>query len=69
MILESVSSTNIDKIGYDNTTRQLVVEIKGGKQYRYDGVPENVYSSFKAAPSKGKYFSASIKGKYPYTKL
>ena len=69
MILESVSSTNINKIGYDSTAKHLVVEIKGGKQYRYDNVPENVYTAFKNAPSKGKYFAASIKNNYSCTKL
>lgn len=67
MNLTSVVSTNIAKIGYEKGN--LLVEIKGGNQYRYDEVPESVYQSFMSAPSKGKFFSANIKGKYATTKI
>lgn len=67
MNLTSVTSTNIAKIGYEN--QNLIVEIKGGKQYQYSGVPESVYQAFLNAPSKGKFFSANVKGKYSTTKI
>ncbi len=65
----SVSSSNIRAIGYDPSTSTLEVEFTTGSIYQYHGVPQEEYDALINAASKGKYFGANIKNKYPFTKL
>lgn len=44
----------------------MEVEFLSGSLYVYTGVPESVYTSLLAAPSKGKYFWANIRRGTPY---
>lgn len=56
----------IAAVGYDSATRQLAVRFTAGPAiYLYSGVPPEVAERFASAPSKGGYFGAWIKGKYP----
>lgn len=69
MDMQAVSSSNIESIGYDNSTRVLAVKFKASKtraakvhlyhQFTLDG-----YRNFLNAPSKGKYFAEFVRGKY-----
>lgn len=34
------------------------------RRYIYSGVPQSIYDGFVAAPSRGRYFNAIIKGRY-----
>lgn len=36
----------------------------GFRRYNYFGVPQPVYEGLVNAPSKGRYFNATIKGRY-----
>ena len=64
-----VSSSNIASVGYDAPTQTLQVEFVSGSLYQYFDVPQNVFEDFIEAGSKGKYFSAQIKGIYRYAKV
>jgi len=64
-----VSSTNVLSVGYDEGAQILEVEFKNGGVYSYKGVPKSMHQKFMAAPSKGRFFDASIRDKYPTTKL
>lgn len=66
MEMQPVSSSNITAVGYDEPTRELVVEFDSGGRYSYAGVPADVHQSFLAAPSPGKFFYGHIKGRYSY---
>ena len=66
---ESVSSSNIASIGYDETSQTLEIEFLNGGLYQYFDVPEHVYSELMAADSHGKYLAAHIKGVYRYSKV
>ncbi len=64
---QSVSSTNIDSIGWEDGT--LEVEFSSGRIYEYHGVPEHVYIDLMDSASVGEYFTASIKFHYNYTRI
>lgn len=64
MAMISVSSSNIDSIGYEDGT--LYVRFNSGSLYSYSNVPESVYRALMNADSHGKYFAAHIKNVYPY---
>lgn len=63
-----VVSSQLVSIGYDRESHVLDLEFRNGI-YRYADVPETLYISLNAAPSKGRFFAKVIKGKYTTTKL
>jgi len=65
----SVSSSNIGAIGYEAETQTLEIEFLNGSVYQYTGVSVEEYEAMMNADSKGKYFNANIKNRYPFTKL
>lgn len=66
---ESVSSSNIASIGYDNESGTLEIEFLNGSLYQYFDIPENVYYELMGADSYGRYLARSIKGHYRYSKV
>jgi hypothetical protein len=64
-----VDSSNVISVGYDNSTRTLEVEFKGGSIYQYFDVPINEYEQLVSADSIGKYIATNIKGNYSFKKL
>lgn len=66
MELVKVNSSNISKIGWDETG--LYVEYTSGL-YLYEGVKKEVYDKLLLAESKGKFVGTEIKNKYNFKKL
>ncbi len=65
MDMKSVKSSLLDKVGYDNATQTLVIQMVNSSDiYTYIDVPQNIYDSLLAADSKGTYFVEKIKGKF-----
>lgn len=64
MRMIKVESSNIAKVGYDQTKKVLSIQFESGKTYNYVGVPENVVLDLLFAESIGKYFNQEIKNKY-----
>ncbi|MDD2240921.1 MAG: KTSC domain-containing protein [Kiritimatiellae bacterium] len=63
--MQSVTSSLIDKIGYDAETQTLVVQMNNSLDvYQYQNVSQSVFDKFLAADSKGRYFVDHIKGQY-----
>ena len=59
-------SSAISKIEYDDARLELSVWfVESGGPYTYLGVPLDVFTSFCAAGSAGKFYSVQIKGRYP----
>jgi len=59
---QPVESSNIKSVGWDDKTKTLEIEFKGGGIYQYTGPPaEQRYKELLAAESKGKYFTAHIR--------
>lgn len=61
----SLSSSAIDRVGYDSDRRQLHVEFRDGPtSYTHCRVPEHIFAGLTSASSAGQYYSAHIRGRY-----
>jgi hypothetical protein len=61
-----VQSSSIKSIGYDLQSSSSELECVNDGIYIYSNVIEHVHKEFLAAESKGRYFQAKIRGKYPF---
>jgi hypothetical protein len=66
MDIVDVTSSAINRIRYQPKGRKLLVTFVSGKTYAYEGVPEQVYDAFLAAPSHGVFFNENIRDRYSY---
>ena len=65
--MQPVDSSLIDKIGYDEDSQTLTVQMLNSSDvYVYKKVPLPVYKRFMDADSKGAFFVGHIKGQYPH---
>jgi hypothetical protein len=62
-------SSMITEMEYDEAEKLLRLKFAKGGWYEYQDVPEEVYQELLNAESIGKYFLASIKGKFPTEKI
>jgi lysyl-tRNA synthetase class 2 len=62
-------SAAISEIDYDAERAKLMVRFVSGERYVYVGVPGEVHRSFCDADSKGRFFHAEIRDRYPYNRL
>ncbi|CAN5277102.1 KTSC domain-containing protein [soil metagenome] len=65
--MPQTASSVIARIDYNAHSRELHVTFTSGRRYRYSGVPAEVYFQFCRAASKGEFFNALIKDRYPFT--
>jgi hypothetical protein len=63
------SSSNVARISYEETSSTLEVEFHNGSIYQYYDVPQQIWSAFKDAPSKGQFIHHSLKGQYRYARV
>ncbi|ABN58412.1 MULTISPECIES: KTSC domain-containing protein [Methanoculleus] len=59
----------VRSVGYDPTTKALLVICENAGAYRYAGVPKEVYDGLLAAPSRERFVRESIEGRYPREKF
>ncbi len=64
MIRETVTSTDLRSVGYDEDAMILEVEFQNGGVYHYFEVPEVIHAELMSAPSKGRYFNKNIRTVY-----
>lgn len=64
-----VESSNIAAIAYVKEEEEMLVQFNNSRVYSYSDVTVEVFESFKAADSKGKYFNEHIKGVYDYQRI
>ncbi len=57
-----VTSTNLQSVGYDVSSRILTIEFRNGSVYEYEDVPPEVHAELMNADSHGKYFHRHIRG-------
>ena len=62
-------STSIAAAGYARKWRILRLRYSGGRTYDYLGVSNEVFQSFLAAPSKGRFVNWQIKPYYPCARI
>ena len=63
-----VDSSNIEAIGYDETSQELHVQFLSGNKYVYYDVPSELFDAFMAAPSKGSFLNREIKEVFRYAR-
>jgi hypothetical protein len=61
MEYQSVTSSNVAAVAYDDTTSTLGVRFLNGSEYHYYGVPRDVYEGLLNATSVGTYLNQLIK--------
>lgn len=66
---QSVNSSNIASIGYDDATQTLEIEFHGGGIYQYHNVPTSTYQGLMDASSHGQFFHQFIKDRFSFTKI
>ena len=59
---ESVKSSYIDAISYNEETKELRVQFKGGVTWSYVDVPPAIHVSLLLSESTGKYFAKEVRG-------
>jgi hypothetical protein len=64
-----VDSSNLDSVGYDESTNTLEVMFKNASVYQYLGVPKELYDGLLMSDSKGHYLYENIKGNFEYIKV
>jgi KTSC domain len=64
-----VESSAIQAIDYDRGRQRLQVTFVSGERYVYRRVPGEVHRAFCEADSKGRFFQAKIRDRYPYARL
>jgi KTSC domain len=64
--LVRLQSSSLAAAGYDAGTQILQIEFRSGALYRYRGVPRTVFRDLVQAESKGRFFTAQIRGKFNY---
>ena len=69
MRIATVESATLATVGYDETQELLQLEFGSRAVYLYFGVPLAVYEALLDAPSKGRYFNGTIRGRYPYRQI
>jgi hypothetical protein len=68
MRVATVESTTLAAVGHDENLKRLQLEFCS-RVYHYFGVPAAVYEALLDAPSKGRYFNGTIRGRYPYRQI
>lgn len=66
MLLLTLGSTSLDRVGYDPASKVLLVVFRDRSSYHYYGVPYAVFENLRSAPSKGAYFNRAIRGSYRF---
>jgi hypothetical protein len=62
-----VDSRAIRSVGYDAQAQELELEFRGGRVYRYRGVPRDVHQFLLRTPDKGSYVNRVIAKSFSYS--
>jgi len=66
---QSVSSSDINSVGYDSESHTLEIEFHNGDVYQYFDVPQSTYDALMHASSHGSYFHRYIKDRHRWVKI
>lgn len=64
-----VSSSSVQRVGYDADSRELHVTFNTGARYTYHDVPPETHEALMMSGSKGSFLHENIKGRHDFTKL
>ena len=65
----SVSSSNIESVGYEEQDETVHVRFLNGSLYIYKGVPLHEFENLRDSPSLGSYLHRNYKNVYPYERI
>lgn len=65
MRVATVESSTLVTVAYDEARELLQLQFCNGAVYQYSGVPAAVHQALLMAPSKGRFFNHSIRGRFP----
>ncbi len=66
---QSVSSSNLSSVGYDESTETLEVQFQNGSVYQYHGVSAEIHEQLMQARSVGGFFHSNIRNTFEHSKL
>jgi hypothetical protein len=69
VLRQVVQSSSLRSIGYDRDTQTLEVEFRNGGLYRYDDVPDEIWTGLRRSESKGKFFQERVRDHFAATRL
>jgi hypothetical protein len=64
-MMPAVSSSWITSIDRDDTTGDVTVRTRNGREYTYAGIDEATFQSWVQSPSPGGFFARHISDRYP----
>lgn len=64
-----VTSSNIQGYYYLAKIKRLLITFTSGDTYSYDDIEQSLVTDFINAPSKGTFFSSSIRNKFSFLKV
>ncbi len=69
MRIATVESTTLATVAYDEARELLQLEFYSRAVYLYFGVPAAVHQALLGAPSKGRFFNQTIRGRFRYCRV
>ena len=69
IVMIPVVSSNVESIGFDESTQTLRVRFLNGSTYDYKNVSSMEFEQLKNAQSVGSYLNRNIKGNYAYERV
>lgn len=66
--MRSVTSSDVDSVGYDASTKTMRVRFKKGGSYDYSDVSQEMFDGVMGAESVGRYLHREIKPNCPFSK-
>jgi hypothetical protein len=61
-----VPSTIIRSFDYDPAAQELRIAFRSDRHYVYSDVPPEVFAAMKQAYSKGEFFNAHVRDRFPF---
>ncbi len=65
---QSVSSSNLASVGYDENSETLEVQFHNGSVFQYHGVSAEIHKQLIQAGSVGKFFASNIRKTFEHSK-
>ena len=69
MRVATVESTTLATVAFDEARELLRLEFCSRAVYLYFGVPAAVHQALLGAPSKGRYFNQTIRGRFRFCRI
>lgn len=66
---DTVISSNVASVGYDEKSETLEIEFNNGTIYQYYNVPKPIYDEMMLSTSKGMFLNRQIKSNFPYSRV